>query len=81
MATNNAPMGRPPYDRAELMEYLLTCKHQGRRLVRLNEREAARRLGWHRSTVKCALDDLEESGAVRRFSKLGHQGMLIQLLG
>jgi DNA-binding MarR family transcriptional regulator len=74
-------MGRPPYDRSQLMDFLLTCPRQGRRLVRLNERKAAVRLGWHRSTVKKALDDLEEAGVVRRFSSLGHQGILVLLLG
>jgi hypothetical protein len=48
--------------------------------VKFNERRAAATLGWHRATVARALDDLEEDGSVRRFSRLGHQGMIVVLL-
>lgn len=72
--------GRPAYDRAELFALLQTLPRQGRRLVRLNERHAAEKLGWHRATVKRALDDLEQEGQIRRFSSLGHRGLLVELL-
>jgi hypothetical protein len=71
---------RPAYDRQELFDFLLRCPHRGREIVRLNERDAARKLGWHRATVGRALDDLEREGSVRRFKVLGHTGLLVQLL-
>jgi DNA-binding IclR family transcriptional regulator len=71
---------RRAYDRQELFDFLLRCPHRGREIVRLNERDAARKLGWHRATVGRALSDLEHEGLVRRFRVLGHTGILIQLL-
>jgi DNA-binding MarR family transcriptional regulator len=73
-------IGRPPNDRAELLELLRAAPRSGRNLARLNERDAARRLGWDRGTVMRALDDLERDGLVRRFRNMGHQGLLVQLL-
>jgi predicted ArsR family transcriptional regulator len=72
--------GRPAYNREHLMTLLEQCSRRGRRLVRLNERTAAQTLGWHRTTVKRALDDLENEGRIRRFKRLGHQGLVVQLL-
>jgi predicted transcriptional regulator len=47
--------------------------------VRLNQGKAALALGWSKSTVGRALDDLEAAGSVRRMKALGHQGLLVEL--
>jgi hypothetical protein len=78
-SASNGP-GRPPHDREALLAYLWTCPRRGRNLVKVNERQAAAALGWHRTTVGRALDDLEEEGAVERFSRLGHAGLIVKLL-
>ncbi len=72
--------GRPPHDRDELLDLLRHLPRRGRNLVRINQCEAARKLGWHQATVQRAINDLERDGAVRRFSRLGHQGSILELL-
>jgi hypothetical protein len=81
MSTRNLKRpGRPPHDRETLLAYLWTCPRQGRNLVKLNERLAATAFGWDRGTVARALDDLQEDGFVVRWSRLGHQGIIVRLL-
>src|SRR5437667_7385041 len=79
-APTRGAIGRPPYDRGDLLEHLRHCPHRGRRLVRLNQRDAARKLGWDRATIMRALDDLERDGLARRFKNLGQQGLLVEIL-
>jgi DNA-binding MarR family transcriptional regulator len=80
IAPTHGVIGPPPYDRGDLLEHLRRCPHRGRRLVRLNERDAARKLGWDRTTVIRALDDLERDGLARRWKNLGQQGLLVEIL-
>src|SRR5947207_2423595 len=82
MSTQRTPgmIGRPPYARGDLLEHLRRCPHRGRHLVRLNQRDAARKLGWDRATVIRALDDLERDRLARRWKNLGQQGLLVEIL-
>ena len=79
-APTRGMIGRPPYDRGDLLEHLKRCPHRGRNLVRLNQRDAARKLDWDRATVIRALDDLEADGLARRWKNLGQQGLLVEIL-
>jgi hypothetical protein len=59
-AKSTRRVGRPSYNRNDLLALLHRCPRRGRGLV--------------------PLDDLETGAFVRRFSALGHQGILVQLL-
>src|SRR5437667_12684880 len=78
-APTRGAIGRPPYDRGDLLEHLTRCPHRGRRLVRLNQRDAARKLGWDRATVIRALDDLARDGLARRWKHPGQQRLVVEV--
>src|SRR4051794_19292353 len=71
--------GRPPNDRRALLALLERLPRCGRYTVRLNERDAARALGWHRTTVIRAVVELEASGELIRLRGSGCKGVLLAL--
>lgn len=72
-------MGRPPYDREQLLQLLHRYPGARRGLVHINERSIAGDLGWNRCTVASALSDLEATGSVRRLKIQGRSGLLVML--
>ena len=80
---HRSKLGRPAYDRDQLLLYLWRQPRRGRGLVMLNARSAGAKLGWHRTTIRRALADLERDGLLRRFPRggRGRCGLLVVLEG
>ena len=73
-------LGRPPFDRQELLRALHALPRRSRGVVRVNERALAAKLGWDRGTVAKGIRDLEAEGHVRRMKNLRRHGLLVALL-
>jgi hypothetical protein len=53
----------------------------GRRLVRVNERTVAQKVGCCRETVARAIDDLEDDGSVLRWGRRDSRGLVLLMCG